>query len=82
MLDRVVEMHRSGEITSVIVVSSKWLGEGHEGGADETAAYLVAHGIPAGDIVQSNRGGSMQETLARDGQYPQESPIRLGHARG
>jgi uncharacterized SAM-binding protein YcdF (DUF218 family) len=62
VLDRVVEMHRSGEVNSVVVISSKWLGEGQENGAEGIAKYLEAHGIPSGDIIPSNYGGSLQET--------------------
>jgi len=62
LLDRAVEMHRSGEVNSIVVISSKWLGEGQEGGAAEMEKYLISHGVPAGDIIKSDRGGSMQET--------------------
>ncbi len=62
VLDRAVELHRSGEIDKVVVVSSKWLGEGQEGGAAEMVKYLESHGVPADDIIKSDHGGSMQET--------------------
>ena len=62
VLDRAVEMHRSGEVNTIVVVSSKWLGEGQEGGAAEMAKYLVSHGVPADDIIKSDHGGSLQET--------------------
>jgi len=62
VLDRAVEMHRSGEVNSIVVISSKWLGEGQEGGAAEISKYLESHGVPAGDIIKSDHGGSMQET--------------------
>jgi uncharacterized SAM-binding protein YcdF (DUF218 family) len=62
VLDRAVEMHRSGEVNVIVVISSKWLGEGQEGGSEEMAKYLESHGVPAGDIIKSDHGGSMQET--------------------
>ncbi len=61
VLDRVVAMHRTGEIASVIIIGSTW----HQVGADDASAmtvYLKSHGVPSGDIIQDDRGGNMQET--------------------
>ena len=60
-LDRVVAMHRSGEITSVIVIGSTWHPAGQQDAAAMTA-YLKSHGVPAGDIIESEHGDTMQET--------------------
>jgi uncharacterized SAM-binding protein YcdF (DUF218 family) len=61
VLDRVVAMHRSGEISSVIVIGSTWHDAEHEDAAI-MANYLGMHGIPGGNIIQSNHGGTTQET--------------------
>jgi uncharacterized SAM-binding protein YcdF (DUF218 family) len=61
VLDRVVQMQRTGEISSVLVIGSTWPGDNRE---DATAmvTYLETHGVPSGDIIQSDHGGTMQET--------------------
>jgi uncharacterized SAM-binding protein YcdF (DUF218 family) len=74
VLDRVVEMHRTGEITSVIVVASNWNEVGRKD-AVGMAKYLETHGVPSSDIIRSTHGGTMEETsriaaeLAREHQF-------------
>jgi hypothetical protein len=61
VLDRVVEMHRTGEISSVIVIGSPWKMTGDED-ASGMVKYLESHGVPPGNIIHSDHGGTMQET--------------------
>jgi len=67
LLDRVVELYKGGKVSSIIVIGTTWREMGDEDSA-MMVRYLRARGVPESAIVDSNLGGTTEETgqLAAD----------------
>ena len=61
LLDRVVELYKTGKVGQVMVVGATWRQVGDED-AETMVKYLTAHGVPEAAIIQSNHGGTTDET--------------------